>query len=158
MRGRRPLAIAPLFAAHAGLRKFSTSPRSPASTTPASTPASPFAAQRQQIPPPKSPAGPAQRLLALCSEAARCCCSRRLRRRRSLRSARSRREPALLWQHERALRPLCALLLQCGRHDALVAEVVTQALSHGGEAYADVAVAAAAWLVAGPPTSGGCRA
>ena len=46
----------------------------------------------------------------------------------------ARREPALLWQHERALRPLCALLLQCGRHDALVAEVVTQALSHGGEA------------------------
>ena len=36
------------------------------------------------------------------------------------------------------------------RCDALVAEVVTQALSHGGEAYADVAVAAAAWLVAGP--------
>ena len=28
--------------------------------------------------------------------------------------------------------------------------MVTQALSHGGEAYADVAVAAAAWLVAGP--------
>ena len=128
------------------------SPRSPASTTPASTPASPFAAQLQQIPLPKSPAGPSQRLLALCSE-----CSALLQQPAGDAAAPlaalgslARREPALLWQHERALRPLCALLLQCGRHDALVAEVVTQALSHGGEAYADVAVAAAAWVVAGP--------
>ena len=128
------------------------SPRSPASTTPATTPASPFAAQLQQIPLPKSPAGPSQRLLALCSE-----CSALLQQPAGDAAAPlaalgslARREPALLWQHERALRPLCALLLQCGRHDALVAEVVTQALSHGGEAYADVAVAAAAWLVAGP--------